>query len=313
GMVDALAELEMPLLRYLGGAGGGLFSGFGKQKTALERITGHPDYIALNLLALAKLARGQHDEAWQTLEIAQASRIAADQASYSSIDLSLEQFTASHCLHTSGDVPGALAAARQARELAPDIEEVERWLAHIEDREPEFPDPDWIGKPFPVAYELEASDPINEVVTPIDRVGFREIVDTLRPGEFLLVMALGTYRSNYYYNLDMERVAELKRAFPDRLREVHVITHGTYALDADHRRRAEGLCRELNLPFVILWDEGAEVANAAEADGWPARFMVDHTGTIRSTERLMEEEGFWAALARASSPGASASEPPQDV
>ncbi|MEO0619155.1 MAG: hypothetical protein AAFZ01_07720 [Pseudomonadota bacterium] len=298
GLVEPLAAFEAPLRYYLGARDGGVFSRFRTPRDPLEQIASHPDFIAQTLLALATLAGGAPERAMQVLEIARATRKNAEQDSFSMIDLALDHFVASHALTAVGDTKGAWAEAQRSKELAPEIEETERWLAHLEGREPHFPAPDWIGQQFPVAYNLDASDPAKEIVTPIDRVGFDEIVSTLNPGEFLLIMVLGTYRSNTYYNLDMERVAELKRAFPDRLREVHVITHGTYALSEEHRRQAEGVCQALNLPFVILWDEGAKVSEATVRLSTPARFLVDHTGTIRATEPLMEEEGFWAAISR---------------
>lgn len=54
----------------------------------------------------------------------------------------------------------------------------------------------------------------------------------------------------------------------------------------------------MSLPFVILWDEGATVSSAIQASESPARFLIDRTGRVLATERLIDDEGFWKALAR---------------
>ena len=69
-----------------------------------------------------------------------------------------------------------------------------------------------------------------------------------------------------------------------------------------HRHWAEGLARNHNLPFAILWDEANILAETLRPAGYPASFLVDRHARILATEKLMEEEGFWKAVQRRASP-----------
>lgn len=170
----------------------------------------------------------------------------------------------------------------------------------MEKRDVEVYASDWIHKTFPIDYDLPAHDPIGEIKNNINNVRFREVIQTLEQDEMLVILVFGDYRSNYYYNLYLERLALLNQAFPETIREVHVITSGTYALDPDHRRHSEGGAHKLKLPFAILWDEDDQLVERLQPDGSPARFLVNNNAQILATERLMEEEGYWRACQRIS-------------
>jgi hypothetical protein len=262
----------------------------------------HPEYSNLTILALAYAISSDWADAEFYLNASRASRIRANQASYSTIDMSMDRYTESLIAEAKGEQTRALELAVAAKQLAPDIWEVERRLASLQHRAPEMEVPTWIGDTFPLDYNLPAKDPVGEIRNNVEHVSFSQVVGSLTDGEMLVVLVLGEYRSNYYYNLDLVKLAILNQAFPGTIREVHAITSGTYALDVKHRHWAEGLARNHNLPFAILWDEAGIVAETLRPAGYPASFLVDRHARILATEKLMEEEGFWKAVQRRAAP-----------
>lgn len=266
-----------------------------------EKIATSDNYLLLELLALAFAAKGETGRAELYQKGGQVSKERAAQASYSTIGASMVAYTQSLIAEQRGNSAAALEAARIARRFAPDIAEVERRLARLEGRPADMEMPAWTLRRFPTDYDLPANDPVGEITSNVLRVKLSEVIGTLADGEFVVVFVMGPYRSNYYYNEDLCRLAILHRAFPGTIREVHVIcgSEDGYALDIAHRRRAEGSAHALGLPFVILVDKAGSVDQAlGQLEGYPARFVVDRHGIVRGTERLMDEIGFWMARSR---------------
>src|SRR5262249_33973185 len=195
------------------------------------------------ILALAYAIGSNWTDAEFYLNASRDSRIRANQASYSTIDMSMDRYTESLIAEAKGEQTRALELAVAAKQLAPDICEVERRLAALQPRAPDREVPARICDTCPLDYNLPAKDPVGEIRNNIEHVSFRQVVSSVTDGEMLVGLVLGEFRSNYYYNLDLVKLAILNQAFPGTIREVHAITSGTYALDVKHRHWAEGLAR----------------------------------------------------------------------
>jgi hypothetical protein len=268
------------------------------RKATPEQIAQSDNFVCLLFLALAKLCRGDKPGAQFMLEAALASRDRSGQTSHSTVIQSLEHHVAARLLAAT-DPARALSAAHTALELAPEIPTnkvlVEALMgSSLPEQLPQF-----VLQPLPFDYDLPARDPIGEVASNLDRVRLADALKILKPGQVIVILLMSNFRSNYYYNLDLERLALLNRAYPGGISEVHVIVAGDYALDAQHRQQAEGVAKQLGLPFAILHDPDDRCAAGLGLTGFPARFVVDKNRTVLATERFMEEDGFWLALARA--------------
>jgi len=302
GALSVYPPLIRPLERYLSRSKQSFWAALRGRTLPRTELAEHPEYNNLAILALAYAISSNWADAEFYLNASRDSRIRANQASYSTIDMSMDRYTESLIAEAKGEQTRARELAVAAKQLAPDIWEVERRLAALQHRAPEMEVPAWTGGTFPLDYNLPAKDPVGEIRNNIEHVSFSQVIGSLTDGEMLVVLVLGEYRSNYYYNLDLVKLAILNQAFPGTIREVHAITSGTYALDVNHRHWAEGLARNHNLPFAILWDEADIVAKTLQPAGYPANFLVDRHARILATERLMEEEGFWKAVQRRATP-----------
>jgi len=298
GALSVYPSLIRSLETYLSQPFVGFFKRLQGKIAAPDQLAQNDNYSVLSFLALAYAVDRNLQKAEFFLAATRDARVRAQQASYSTIDSSLDAYTESLISEQKGETARALEMAQKAKGFSSDIWEVERRLAELETRAPVSETPTWVGETFPINYQLPAHDPLGEIRNNVPDVRFDEVIKSLNPGEFLVVLVLGGYRSNYYYNLDLVRLAILRKAFPGTIREVHAITSGTYALDANHRKYCEGFARDNELPFAILWDEDDQVAAAVMPTGSPERFLVDSRGTVHATERLMEEEGYWKAIAR---------------
>ncbi|MEL6375167.1 MAG: hypothetical protein AAFR04_14505 [Pseudomonadota bacterium] len=299
GVLSPYPQFIDPLERYLSRGTLGLFERLkGQRVSSPDMIASVAEYPVLALLSLSYATAGQMDAAAYYLDATRASRQRAAQASYSSIDMSMDAYTESLIAEATGEHERALDAMRRAAQSSPDIEEVERRLAALEGRAPAMSVPRYTLERFPVTYDLPRTDPIGELKQPDGMVSLSETLAALEGDELLLVLVLGDYRSNYYYNLDILRLAILNKALPGMVKAVHAITAGTYALDANHRRACEAEALSLGLPLELLYDEADRVSGQLFPDGYPARFFLDRDATVLATERIMEEEGFWLAQAR---------------
>lgn len=298
GLITPYNGLALSLERLMSQSSVGLLGRLMGRRLPRDELAKFPGWLGHLLLAISYAAEKKTENAAFFLAAARSARHRSDQVSFSTVESSFEHSIESLVAEQSGDPAKALDAARTAKRFGPDIPGVELRLATLEGRQPVDFKSGWTLETFPIDYTLPARDPVGEIRSNVAAVSYRDIVQSLDEGEMLVVLVMGNYRSNYYYNLDLERLAILNTAFPGRIREVHVITSGDYALDADHRRRAEGLAYQMSLPFVILWDEDATVSSAIQASESPARFLIDRTGRVLATERLMDDEGFWKAVAR---------------
>lgn len=295
GMLTPCAGFAEPLERLMSK---GLFTRFGGKVSAPSVIAASDDYTAMGLLALAKAVAGDFDAAQFYVAATRESRRRANQATHSTIQQSLEYYVESVIAEHRGDRPEALRLALAAKQQGQHIWSVELLLARLQDRPPELAEPAWTLETFPLDYRLPAHDPVGEIKNNVDFVDLGGALAGLTDDQVVVVFVMGGYRSNYYYNLDLERLAVLNRAFPGFVREVHVVVSDTYALSAGHRRHSEAIAKRLHLPFAILWDKENAVAEALKCSGFPERFILDREARIVATERLMEEDGFWKAAAR---------------
>lgn len=292
------ADLHDALETHLSAPHVGLVARMLGRKATPEQIAQSGNFVYLLFLALAKLTRGDKPGARFMLEAALSSRDRSGQPTHSTIIQSLEHHVSARLLAAT-DPARALSAAQMALDLAPEIPANRFLVETLMGRSLPEQLPQFVLQPLPFDYDLPVHDPIGEVATDLARARLADALEILKPGQVVVILLMSSYRSNYYYNLDLERLAMLNRAYPGVISEIHVIVAGDYALDVRHRQQAEGLAKQLGLPFAILYDPEDRCAAGLGLPGFPARFVVDKNSTVLATERFMEEDGFWLAMARA--------------
>lgn len=298
GMLDVYPKITSPIKRYLSKSNlpFARFLPFASNKNT--KIIKNKDYISLYILSLSFIAQNKFDEAEVYLEAARKSHRNTKQRSISKVFASLEVYIVSKIANAHGEKESAISLAKEARELSPDIPELYNWEAELTGKLRAHSLPEWSLKSFPVNYTLPMKDPLDKVFVSHGDRSFQRTISTLTEGQFLIILVLGSYRANYYYNEELKRLAILNKSFPGIIKEIHVISSSEYLLDKYHREECEKFARTHRLPFIILWDESFEVSDALNTTGSPARFIVNHSGKVMGTESLMEDEGFWLAIKR---------------
>ncbi len=299
GIFWPYSDLIEPLMTYLS-VSPGLAGLLARRNAVHERIAKHHDFTAMMVLGLANALDRNFDAAAFYVNAAYESADRADQGSYAPIFYSLGLYTESLIYEARGDRQEAMAAIQQASVMTPEVMAIRSRVSELTEQPLSTDMPPWTLDNFPVDYRLPAFDPIQERNSPFANVSLSKAIASLGDQELLIIMVMGGYRSNYYYNRDLARLADLHHAFPGTIAGVHVIVAGTYALDPDHRRDCEDHAARLGLPFSIIWDEEDAVSRRIAPAGFPARFMIDQSGKILATELLMDEEGYWSAFSRMS-------------
>ncbi len=298
GAVDPFADL-IPCFQAALGAPQSVFVRLGlKQPAASDALPkdGHHEYF--NFLALGFLAQGKLELAGQACDRADDIRAASEQRSFSMHPAAMALYCRAHIALAQGDENAAIAHAQKALSYYPDFQSLQRLVWTLTGTAPKDRSSQPVGSRFPTDYALPNSDPLNELPGAGHVLSLTTALQSLDEGQFLIVLAYGSYRSNYYGNLDLEKLAMLHAACPNLIGEVHIIAGSDYALDARHRRYAEGLAQKRGLPLTILWDEENTVMARLNGLGSPARFVLDKDGIILSTATFADERGLWQAVAQ---------------
>lgn len=256
------------------------------------------DYGYWGYLALAEAHLGNAEAALEAADRAAEARSILNQASYSGHDLAVEYHARALAMVQLGDMEAARDFAETAHDMRPDVEVTRDLMRLLGDQAyPVEPEKKTL-ETYPVDYKLPCHDPVRERTSSTPSRSFEEALKATRSGQLLAISVLGDYRSNYYYNEDIARLAMIHRAFPDLISEVHVIVSSDYALDEGHRHWAEDMSDKVGLPFVILFDEEATVAECIGGASSPMRALVGRNGEVLSTANWADETGIWEALQR---------------
>ncbi len=193
------------------------------------------------------------------------------------------------------DEPGALAHFEKAYELNP-FERIADAIGKLKGRRPGKP-ARFLGR-LPLEYDLPLLDGSGHV-------SFAHAVETLRKGQLLALVVLGSYRGNGPYDALMRRWAVYAGTFRDFLPALHVVTEKKEReADRPDWYKGEDQLRIRNLPLAVLWDRGGDVARAVQPSGSPWVFLVDHERTVHHDGDLGDVE-IWDALAAAQRASAS--------
>lgn len=296
GDLAVFADLVNEFRQGLSGRPGFLSRlGFSRASRA-EIVPTSDDYELLGFLGLGYAAAGRFNEALEACNAATEARDRVGQPSYSGNTYAVYHVTALMVAEAQGRSEDAAAHIVEAMDLKPEHPFLRDTYRRIIGKEPppveQFPS----GTRFRIDYKLPNYDPVRELPSHGYDVGLKSTLAAMDADQLLIIFAMGGYRSNYYANLDIERLALAHRSCLGRIADVHVITSSTYALDAEHRRRAEGLAQTLGLRLTVLWDEDDSVMSKLNYHMSPARFCLDNDGTILSTATFEEERGLWEAI-----------------
>ena len=144
----------------------------------------------------------------------------------------------------------------------------------------------WVGKKFPFNYVLptESGD---------RHIALEDRLKDLTDREFLIVCALGSYRSNGPYDSFMQKFLILQTHFKQIFKQLDVIT-------ANKRQRnwkyTERQAIEAGLPVTVLIDQDNEVFDATFETCSPSIFTLNHQGIIIYHGRYTSELDMWQVV-----------------
>ncbi len=267
-----------------------------RRPMATDAIPLSDHHELLDMLALGFMARDEYKLARVACDAANTARERVGQASYSTNIHALNCFVQAHLYLAEGDTSAALEFGRVAWKLHPDYHSLNRLYWTLSGELPRDDSPVSPGTRFPIEYDLTNHDPVGEIPASGEKVSLSASLAAMAEGQLLVVVAYGKYRSNYYGNIDIERLAQIHAACPDIVADLHLIVSSDYALSAEHRHEAEGLARAVGLPMTVLWDEDDLVMKKVGRGGSPVRCVLDKSGIILSAAPFAQEQGFWEAL-----------------
>lgn len=269
--------------------------GLGRSRRAAT-VSHSDDYEMLGFLGLGYAASGRFSDALTACSAAAEARRRVNQASYSGNAYAIHHMTNLIVAEAQGRTEDAIAHIKLAMDKKPEHSFLQTTYRRLTGEEPppyeRFPP----GTRFPVDYRLPNHDPLGELPTHGRDLALKSTLAAMDANQILIILALGGFRSNYYANLDIERLTLAQQCCRGRIADVHIISSSTYALDADHRHQTEGLAQEFGLPLTILWDEDDTVMSTLGYHMSPARFCLDSQGSILSTAPFEEERGLWEAI-----------------
>jgi len=247
----------------------------------------HFVYLALSAACAKKYKRARYvlDEIYQ--------RIAESDSGFPCIAASMMHYTESLLSEADGKLDDAIEHMYSAIDAAWEIEENYARLGTLTGQKIDVPTSAY--KDIRLSYELPIEDPAGIITQHPGFLDLQRTCQSLNPGQFIIVVLLSSYRSNYYYDKGWEISApilsKLKSTFP----LIHIVTAGTYALD-DSFLKAEGNLTAQGLDFKILHDEGNKIAEQLGQERAPTNLVLDHKGEIIAESALWDESLIWKAL-----------------
>jgi hypothetical protein len=194
------------------------------------------------------------------------------------------------------DERGALALFEKAYELNP-CGRIAGAIGKLQGRSPGKP-AGILGRRLPLEYDLPLFDGSG-------RVSLAHALETLRKGQLLAIVVLGSYRGNGPYDALMRRWAVYAGSFRDFLPALHVVTEKREReADRPDWYKGEDMLRLRSLPLALLLDRDGDVARAVQPPGSPWVFLADRERTVHHDGDLGDVE-IWDALASARRAAAS--------
>ncbi|NNE87412.1 MAG: hypothetical protein HKN27_04990 [Silicimonas sp.] len=297
GALANFGALEPDFRKVLSAPAGWLTKLGLRKGPAAETVPPSDDFEMLTFLSLAYVANDQFDVALHAAEAAEDARARVGQSSYSANIHAIDHYVRARVAEAHDQLGEANRHIRAAADMKPGNPLIRVLFTRLTGTEPPPDSPVRIGTPFPVSYTLRNVDPVGELPAHGHDLSLAATLASMDDTQVLIILALGGYRSNYYANLDIERLAMVHRCRPGVIADVHLIVSSDYALDVRHRHDSERLAQSTGLPLTILFDPDSEVMSQIDTHTSPARFMLNKNGVVLSTRELADESGFWEAIA----------------
>jgi tetratricopeptide (TPR) repeat protein len=147
----------------------------------------------------------------------------------------------------------------------------------------------WIGQSFPTEYDLDCHPALDRLKTP---QSYHVALQSLRPGSFLCLIVLGSYRGCGPCDVETKNVANIAKHFPNVVPAVHLVT------ESDQPERP-GWCegerwfRYSGLNFHVLYDPEQTLSFSLELAGSPFLLFVNHQGLIEYAGYELTDEVYW--------------------
>ena len=259
--------------------------------------------IYQQLLALAYLAADRQDEAGEMLAAAAKSYEAKGQppmpSSYFALDLFVECLLNYH----GGNVPKAKELAQFAVQNYAELPAIcDLYSAVCRERAVMAWGPT-LQKPFPIRYRLPRTDVHGTFDAPGQMCDLDQTLSQMKPGQLLLVYALGPYRMNGPFQAELVGLRSLYARFPERFAGVHVISErpdpSEYWQDAS---QIEDAIAEGDMPYQVAQDLDGILQETLQFEACPSLYVLNSDGIVLANGSLSRELAFWQALQRGADP-----------
>lgn len=278
-----------------------LFRKFRNTSRIDAKIFSSSDFASLGFLALAYLAQGDRARAQLALEAAETAR---GNQPYIPSYFALLGFVKTLCLFQEGEVAAAQRLGEETARAYPQCHGVQRLFGTLIGKPGAAYVHAQLNKPFAPRYELVQKDPFgiwpdgDETAPP---VLLQDELDNMAEDQLLIIYALSHYRTNGPLQVELVSLAGLFAMAPERIAAIHVIS--SYDQDPEEsywltRNAVEHDVRKRNLPLKVLQDPGDSLLEDLAVSFVPAVFVLDKSGTVISTGRMADEEGYWSAMTR---------------
>ena len=244
-------------------------------------------YLALSAACAKKYKRARYvlDEIYQ--------RIAESDSGFPCLASSMMQYTESLLSEAEGDIKQAIEYTQNAINAAWEVEENYHRLGQLTGHKIDIPASAYENTKL--SYTLPINDPVNIIEQYSGQLDLQTTCQSLRSDQFLIVVLLSEYRSNYYYDLGWKISApilsKLKSIFP----LIHIVTAGDYSVDETFLSAETHLIKN-GLDFKILHDEANRITKQLNLERAPTNLALDNKGEIVAESALWDESLIWKAL-----------------
>lgn len=192
------------------------------------------------------------------------------------------------------DIIGTL---RNAFDWSKGGKRIGRKLEEITGEQPSY-DNSFQVRPFPGDYVLLEHDPL--IDTPSDtasEVSLRRTRESMREDQFVIIIMLGGYRANGFYDPMMARITALSNLIGDYFPEIHVITsYGPGGHANESWLTGEKAAKAAGLNVRVLHDPNYEASNLIPTNYSPHVVIVSQNSMIVAEGSLGIEGLIWKAL-----------------
>lgn len=245
-------------------------------------------YLALSAACAKKYKRARYvlDEIHQ--------RIAESDSGFPCIAASMMHYTESMLSEAQGNNDEAVLHMHNAIDAAWEISENYLRLGKLTGQTITMPSSPY--EEIKLSYALPIEDPAGIIEQHAGHLDLQTICKNLKPDQFIIVVLLSSYRSNYYYDKGWQMSAPILSKLRSIFPYIHIVTSGKYSLDNSFLKAEDYLTQE-GLEFKVLYDEGDNLAKSLNLERAPTNLVLDHNGEIVAESALWDESLIWKAIA----------------